>query len=168
MIPNALSWLTFLPLIGGVLVLFTRKDEGYVYHDTRGEVQYEFGFPADVFEDLVPVKFLGRITPEELSRYYRHAKALVVPSVCFETFGIILIEAFRQGTPVIARRIGPFPEIVERSGGGMLFTDANDLTKALERLENEAGLRDALARAGRSAFVRNWSEEAVVPQYLLP
>ena len=116
--------------------------------------------------DSPRVKFLGRITPEELSRYYRHAKALVVPSVCFETFGIILIEAFRQGTPVIARRIGPFPEIVERSGGGMLFTDANELTKALERLENEAGLRDALARAGRSAFVRNWSEEAVVPQYL--
>jgi glycosyltransferase involved in cell wall biosynthesis len=116
--------------------------------------------------DSPRVKFLGRITPEELSRYYRHAKALVVPSVCFETFGIILIEAFRQGTPVIARRIGPFPEIVERSGGGMLFTDAADLSRALERLESEAGLRDAFARAGRSAFVRHWSEDAVVPQYL--
>ena len=68
--------------------------------------------------DSPRIKFLGRVTPDELSRYYRHAKALVVPSVCFETFGIILIEAFRQGTPVIARRIGPFPEIVERSGGG--------------------------------------------------
>ena len=116
--------------------------------------------------DSPRVKFLGRISPDELSRYYRHAKALVVPSVCFETFGIILIEAFRQGTPVIARRIGPFPEIVERSGGGMLFTEAAELHKALERLENEAGLRDALSRAGRSAFLRNWSEDAVVPQYL--
>ena len=42
----------------------------------------------------------------------------IVPSVCYETFGIVLIEAFRQGSPVIARRLGPFPEIVERSGGG--------------------------------------------------
>ena len=94
------------------------------------------------------------------------AIALVVPSVCFETFGIILIEAFRQGTPVVARRIGPFPEIVERAGGGMLFTDATGLARALERLEQEAGLRETLGRAGRSAFVRYWSEEAVVPQYL--
>ena len=116
--------------------------------------------------DSPRVKFLGRITPEQLSRYYRHARALVVPSVCFETFGIILIEAFRQGTPVIARRIGPFPEIVERAGGGMLFTDATGLAQALGRLEQEAGLREALGRAGRNAFVRYWSEEAVVPQYL--
>ena len=116
--------------------------------------------------DSPRVRFLGRITPDELSRYYRHAKALVVPSVCFETFGIILIEAFRQSTPVLARRIGPFPEIVERSGGGLLFTDAEELRAALDRIENETGLRDTLARAGRTAFVRNWSEEAVVPQYL--
>lgn len=116
--------------------------------------------------DSPRVKFLGRITPEQLSRYYRHARALVVPSVCYETFGIILIEAFRQGTPVIARRIGPFPEIVDRAGGGMLFSDATGLARALERLEQEAGLRETLGRAGRNAFVRYWSEEAVVPQYL--
>ena len=116
--------------------------------------------------DSPRVRFLGRINPEELSRYYRHAQALVVPSVCFETFGIILIEAFRQGTPVIARRIGPFPEIVERAGGGMLFQNAAELTAALVRMESEPGLRDSFARAGRNAFVRYWSEDAVVPQYL--
>ena len=71
--------------------------------------------------DAPRVKFLGRLTPDALRRYYQHALALVVPSVCFETFGIILIEAFRQGTPVIARRIGPFPEIIDRAGGGLLF-----------------------------------------------
>ncbi len=61
---------------------------------------------------LPRVQFLGRVALDELRRYYEHAVALIVPSVCFETFGIILIEAFQQGTPVIARRIGPFPEIV--------------------------------------------------------
>ena len=63
------------------------------------------------------VRFLGRVAPDELRRYYQHAIALIVPSVCFETFGIILIEAFKQSTPVIARRIGPFPEIVDRAEG---------------------------------------------------
>ena len=38
-----------------------RKDDQFVYYDSRGDVEYEFGFPADVFDDFVPVKFLGRI-----------------------------------------------------------------------------------------------------------
>ncbi len=112
------------------------------------------------------VRFLGRVSPAELSRYYRHALALVVPSVCFETFGIIIIEAFRQATPVLARRIGPFPEILEQSGGGELFGTAAELEAALHRLLDDPGRRDRLARAGAAAFEATWSERAVVPRFL--
>src|SRR5262249_40504344 len=84
----------------------------------------------------------------------------------FETFGIILIEAFRQSTPVIARRIGPFPEIVKRSGGGELFSNAEELICVIRRLQTEDGLRRRLARAGYEAFVKYWSELAVMPRYL--
>ena len=73
-------------------------------------------------EGMPQVRFLGRVDPALLSRYYRNAVALIVPSVCYETFGIILIEAFRQGVPVVARRFGPFPEIVARAGGGNCST----------------------------------------------
>ena len=112
------------------------------------------------------VRFLGRVPLEELRRYYEHAIGLVVPSVCFETFGIILIEAFRQGTPVIARRIGPFPEIVETSGGGELFGTRDELVGAMRRLQQDPARRARLAAAGYDAFVARWSERAVVPQYL--
>ena len=112
------------------------------------------------------VRFLGRVAPDDLRRYYEHAVALIVPSVCFETFGIILIESFRQGTPVIARRIGPFPEIVESSGGGELFSTREELIGAMRRLQADPGRRAALARAGLAAFAERWSERAVVPQYL--
>ncbi len=112
------------------------------------------------------VRFLGRLTPEALRVYYAHASALVVPSVCFETFGIILIEAFRQGTPVVARRLGPFPELIEQSGAGLLFSTADELRTALDRLEGEPGLRAALAAAGARAVRARWTERVVVPQYL--
>ena len=115
---------------------------------------------------MANVRFLGRVAPEDLRRYYEHAVALIVPSVCFETFGIILIESFRQGTPVIARRIGPFPEIVENSGGGELFQTRDELIGAMRRLQTDPGRRAALARAGLAAFAERWSERAVVPQYL--
>jgi len=112
------------------------------------------------------VKFLGRIAPDELRRYYQHALALVVPSLCFETFGIVLIEAFRQGTPVIARRLGPFPEIVEQSGGGELFESRTELLAAMSRLQQDPTLRARRSAAGYRAYVERWSERVVIPQYL--
>jgi glycosyltransferase involved in cell wall biosynthesis len=112
------------------------------------------------------VRFLGRLHPNELERYYRHALALIVPSVCYETFGIILIEAFRQGTPVIARRLGPFPEIVERAGAGDLFSTEQELRTAMESFISDGDRRRRLGEAGRRGFCEHWSESAVIPRYL--
>ncbi len=111
------------------------------------------------------VKFLGWVGLEDLRRYYEHAQALIVPSVCFETFGIIIIEAFRQGTPVIARRIGPFPEIIDQ-GGGFLFETAADLTLAMRRLVDEPGLRAVVSEQARRAFAEHWHERVVIARYL--
>lgn len=116
--------------------------------------------------DIPNVQFLGRLAPEALDRYYRHAQALIVPSAGFETFGIILIEAFRQGTPVIARSIGPFPEIVRRSGGGELFNGPGELPEAMRRIQSDPGYRQHLANSAAENFVKYWSEAAVMPQYL--
>jgi len=112
------------------------------------------------------VQFLGRVAPADLSRYYRHAAALLVPSVCFETFGIIIIEAFRQGTPVVARRIGPFPEILEHAGAGDLFATPAELEAALHRYLDDPDRRARLGAAAREAFQATWSESAVVPRFL--
>ncbi|HJU74426.1 MAG TPA: glycosyltransferase family 4 protein [Gemmatimonadaceae bacterium] len=112
------------------------------------------------------VKFVGRLTPEDLRRYYAHAIALLVPSVCFETFGIVLIESFRQGTPVIARRLGPFPEIVAEAGGGELFETPEELLAAMRRLQGDPDYRQRLSDSGYQAYVDRWSESAVVPRYL--
>lgn len=112
------------------------------------------------------VHFLGRTSSEALERYYRHAIALLVPSICFETFGIILIEAFRQRTPVIARRIGPFPEIVEACGGGELFESSEELVASMRRVQHEPGYREDLARRALAGFSEQWSESAVIPRYL--
>jgi len=112
------------------------------------------------------VRFLGRVALDELARYYASAIALVVPSLCFETFGIILIEAFRQRTPVIARRLGPFPEIVEACGGGALFETRTELVEAMDRMRTDVEHRERCAENARQGFVERWCESAVVPRYL--
>ena len=112
------------------------------------------------------VKFLGHVAAEELRGLYQHALAFIMPSLCFETFGLGLIEAFRQSTPVIARRLGPFPEIVQQSGAGLLFTTTAELTAAMRSIQHEPLLRERLSVAARDAFLQRWTEEVVVPRYL--
>ncbi|WP_287014234.1 glycosyltransferase family 4 protein [Actibacterium sp.] len=111
------------------------------------------------------IKFLGRKPLDELTAYYRGALGLIVPSVCYETFGIILIESFRLGTPVIARRLGPFPEIVEAAQGGVLFETEDELIAAMRGLQDDPAHRDAQARAARGAFDRVWREDRVLASF---
>lgn len=115
--------------------------------------------------DSARIRFLGRVDPDAMRTYYRHALAVIAPSRGFETFGLTLIEAFSQGTPVIARRIGPFPEIVAQAGGDLLFETTADLRAALDIVEGDAERRHALGRAGYEAFQRHWSEHAALPRY---
>jgi glycosyltransferase involved in cell wall biosynthesis len=112
------------------------------------------------------IRFLGRLAVEELGPFYRHAVALIAPSRGFETFGMSLIEAFGQSTPVIARRLGSFPEIVNKSGGGVLFDTSAELLSSMRSLLDSPGLRNMLGRRGYDAYLQYWSEGAVVPQYL--
>ena len=112
------------------------------------------------------IHFLGRMTVEDLAPYYRHAIALVVPSVAYETFGMTVIEAFSYETPVVARRLGPLPELIEGSGGGELFETGPELVSALRALQSSPARRAALGRAGRQAVTLQWSETAVVARFL--
>jgi glycosyltransferase involved in cell wall biosynthesis len=130
-----------------------------------GDGQYEAELRAQA-TGMPRVRFVGRVAPSDLVRYFRHAVALIVPSLCFETFGVILLEAFRQSTPVIARRLGPFPEIIEASGGGELFETTDDLIASMRRLQKDGARRDRLGRLGYEAFQKHWRQHVVIPQYL--
>jgi glycosyltransferase involved in cell wall biosynthesis len=120
----------------------------------------------ELARDLPHVRFVGRLAPEALARFYRHAIALIVPSVGFETFGIVLIEAFRGGAPVIARRLGPFPEIVNLARAGELFSTVEELVAAMRSLQEDPERRATFVRNGYEAYRRYWTESAVIPRYL--
>jgi len=111
------------------------------------------------------VHFLGYRPSDQLARYYRHAIASVASSRGYETFGFTLIESFSHGTPVLARRIGSFPELIEQSGGGRLFDTSDGLRQLVAELAASPDMRRELGERGRESRVRRWSETAVVPQY---
>lgn len=112
------------------------------------------------------IHFLGRLTPSQLMAAYARAIALLVPSITFETFGQVIIEAYAAHTPVIVRDLGPMPEIVAESGGGLIFRDNAELLEAMERLRTDRVLRDKLGQAGYDAYRARWTEEAYLERYL--
>ena len=111
------------------------------------------------------VRFLGKVEPERVRGLLRDARALVVPSAGFEVFPLVLLEAFREATPVIARRLGPFPEVVDATGGGLTFTSRDELRTAIDRLAGEPELGRRLGVNARAAFESQWSERAFLDRY---
>ena len=63
------------------------------------------------------VHFLGGVPYVRLERLIRHAIAVIVPSVGYEVFPTVVLEAYAQGTPVIGHRLGPLPEMLDGRGG---------------------------------------------------
>ena len=111
------------------------------------------------------IKFLGLRSQRELGALYYHAVACLVPSITYETFGMIIIEAFARKTPAIVRDLGALPEVVNEAGGGFVYQTDEQLLDAILRLGSCPALRMQLGQSGYDAFVRLWSTEAHLAQY---
>jgi glycosyltransferase involved in cell wall biosynthesis len=111
-------------------------------------------------------RLLGHTTGEALRRLYAGAIAVIVPSLCFEIAPLVILEAFREGTPVIVRNRGALPEAVEDSGGGLVYESDAELVAALERLSSDRDFRDALGRRGRERYRSEWTADAHMKRYL--
>jgi glycosyltransferase involved in cell wall biosynthesis len=94
-----------------------------------------------------------------------HALACIVPSVTYETFGMVTIEAFARKTPVIARDLGPLSEIVGGSGGGLIYGCDDELRDALHKLASSPRMVRELGENGYRAFLRLWSREVHLQRY---
>lgn len=112
------------------------------------------------------IQFLGHLPGWTLQALYRRAVAVILPSICFEMFPLVIIEAFRQQAPVIARDLGAMRETVKESGGGILYETDEELVAAMDRLLANPSLRDALGQRGYEAYQRNWTAEAHLRRYL--
>jgi glycosyltransferase involved in cell wall biosynthesis len=130
-----------------------------------GDGNYE-NVLRELARDSSNIKFLGRLSLVELQEFYRNAIAVIVPSICYEVFGIIIIEAFSVKTPVIVNNFGAMPEVVEDSGGGFVYSTEQELVAAMEKLANDPELQNDLGQKGYQAFLKYWSEDAHIKQYI--
>jgi len=79
------------------------------------------------------VEFLGELGPHQRDELFAGALATVMLGAWPEPFGLVAIESMATGTPVIARRAGALPEIVEHGRSGFIVDDLPEAMLAVER-----------------------------------
>ena len=72
---------------------------------------------------LAHIDMLGRRSPSDLREIMDQAVCLIAPSLCYETFGRTVIEAFSQGIPVIVSQGGALQESVSDPSLGCVLEE---------------------------------------------
>lgn len=97
------------------------------------------------------VKHLGFLSAENIEKYIRGSLFVVVPSKLPETFGLAVLEALKNGKPVICYAAGAYGEIIENNKNGFICSDDQDLREKIIKLSSDEGLRILF---GRNALER--------------
>jgi glycosyltransferase involved in cell wall biosynthesis len=86
------------------------------------------------------VHFTGSVERAEVDDILQRARALVLPSICYEGQPRTILEAFAAGVPVIASRMGGLPELVVDGASGRLVgpDDEDGWRAAVEQLSDDA------------------------------
>ena len=111
------------------------------------------------------IRFLGFRSGTELRALYRAATAVIVPSITFEVFPLVVVEALREHTPVIARNLGALAELTVESGGGFVYDNDDELVSAMDRLSADTAYRSAIGDRGFAYYQREWTVEAHMRRY---
>jgi glycosyltransferase involved in cell wall biosynthesis len=80
------------------------------------------------------VEFVGEISDAEKSEFLGNAVGLLFPIAWREPFGISMIEAMACRTPVVARRNGSVPEVVDDGVSGFVVASETEAATAARRL----------------------------------
>ncbi|RMF76043.1 MAG: glycosyltransferase family 1 protein [Planctomycetota bacterium] len=138
---------------------------GYLHDAERGYLRsvenrfHEAGF-AEGFE------YLGEVSRRDKLALLRRAHVFSMPSVFPEAKGLPVIEALAVGVPVVQPARGSFVEIVNDTGGGLLYDpDQPDaLPAAIARVMDDDDLRARLGAQGRERVRHEWTDHRMADE----
>jgi glycosyltransferase involved in cell wall biosynthesis len=121
----------------------------------------EAGMSADV-------EFLPNVSREEKVAFLQSISLLSVPALYGESFGLYLIEAMAAGTPVVQPRHAGFTEVVEATGGGLLYEPGVEGAhlEALESLLTHPDRARELGEAGRQAVRQRFNVDVMASAHI--
>ena len=107
------------------------------------------------------VAWPGELTREQKLELPDRSDVFSVPSIYAEPKGIFVLESLARGVPVVQPAHGSFPELIEKTGGGLLVPPGNPdaLADALATLLSDKALRKSLGAAGQAAVAANFTDD---------
>jgi glycosyltransferase involved in cell wall biosynthesis len=111
---------------------------------------------------------VGWLDGEELACAYAATDVFVTPSICFDTFGLVNLEAMEHGRPVVATSFGGSPEVVEDGVSGFVVNpfDTQALAERIGRLLADGELSRRMGAAGRARLLERFGIERAAAEYL--
>ncbi|MDP6511780.1 MAG: glycosyltransferase family 4 protein, partial [SAR202 cluster bacterium] len=100
--------------------------------------------------NLTDVVFAGKVSDQDVARYFKSAHIFCSPATGKESFGIVLLEAMAAGVPVVATEIEGYASVVDHGVNGLLVPPKDDdqLADAIASLLRDPDLRARLSSNG--------------------
>lgn len=120
----------------------------------QGEYDKTHNIPDNVI-------LMGHLDRDSLNVFYEQCKFIVVPSICYEGFPGVIIEAMSHSKPVIASNIGGLIEIVEHQKNGLIFKTGNSesLKNAIQSLWSDNIKVVVFGHSGYKKVKENYNEK---------
>lgn len=113
-------------------------------------------------QEIPGVEWLGRQPQEQVQKLMQNAKMLVFPSVWYEGFPMVIVEALALGLPVVASNLGSLSSLVDSGRTGLHFRpgDADDLAAKVEWAIAHPQELGQMGREARAEFEAHYTAEA--------
>jgi len=111
-------------------------------------------------------EYLGEVDRGKKLEFLHTLDAFSMPSVYPEAKGLPVLEALERGVPVVQPQHGSFPELIEATGGGVLYDprEPQGLAAAIAGLMDDLPRRRRLGARGRAAVRERFSEAVMAEQ----
>ncbi|MCZ2099646.1 MAG: glycosyltransferase family 4 protein [Anaerolineae bacterium] len=108
------------------------------------------------------VRFVGQVGAAEAQRWIAEARLLILPSICFEGFPMVVREALAFGTPCAVSNIGPLPDIAANGEAGAIFRarEPAHLLETVRALWADPERLRRMGGRGRREFEAQYTEHA--------
>ena len=110
--------------------------------------------PESAARESPGIEWLGQVEREQVTSLMQRAWLLIFPSVCYETFGLAIIEAFATGLPVVASNLGVMSSLVKHRHTGLHFCagNADDLVAQIRWAQSHPADMAEMRRAARQEY----------------
>jgi glycosyltransferase involved in cell wall biosynthesis len=114
------------------------------------------------------VEVVGRVDDDRFAELMSSARAILLPSTCEETFGLVVVEAMAAGSPPIAAAHGAFVELITQGVDGMLFRpgDPEALGLAIADVEAHPEQYETYGAQARETYEKQFDPDRIMEQLL--